>query len=110
MCSDFWFDCGFREQVTSVAARSVFAFFASLLLCGTVAAVHVNEGDKVKAGQLLLELDPEKRQFAAEQAQQQVQHALAALKEAQPKLQRRRNLAEQETITGDQLPGSIAAA
>lgn len=68
-------------------------------LSGTVTAVHVNEGEPVKAGQLLLELDPEKRQFAVEQAQQQIQHAQAALKEAQLKLQRRRNLAEKKTIS-----------
>jgi len=56
-------------------------------LSGTVTAVHINEGDRVGAGQLLLELDPQKRQFAVEQAQQHVQHAQAALKEAQLKLQ-----------------------
>lgn len=78
-------------------------------LSGTVAAVHVNEGDRVKAGQLLLELDPEKRQFAAEQAQQLVQHALAALKEARLKLQRRRNLAEQETISKEVLDSAQLA-
>ncbi|MEZ5573934.1 MAG: biotin/lipoyl-binding protein [Halioglobus sp.] len=48
-------------------------------LSGTVSAVHVNEGDQVKAGQLLLELDPQKRQLGAEQAEQQVQRARAAL-------------------------------
>jgi RND family efflux transporter MFP subunit len=68
-------------------------------LSGTVTAVHINEGDRVKTGQLLLELDPEKRQFALEQAQQQVQHAEAALKEARLKLQRRRDLADKETIS-----------
>tara|TARA_B110000503_G_scaffold30329_2_gene49105 strand:+ start:8754 stop:9803 length:1050 start_codon:yes stop_codon:yes gene_type:complete len=68
-------------------------------LSGTVTAVYINEGDRVKTGQLLLELDPEKRRFALEQAQQQVQHAEAALKEARLKLQRRRDLAEKETIS-----------
>ncbi len=78
-------------------------------LSGTVAAVHVNEGDRVNAGQLLLELDPEKRRFAVEQAQQQVQHAEAALKEARLKLQRRRNLAEQETIAREALDSAQLA-
>mgnify|MGYP003666821182 CR=1 FL=1 len=78
-------------------------------LSGTVSAVYVNEGDRVKAGQLLLELDPEKRQFAVEQAQQRVQHALAALKEARLKLQRRRNLAEQETISKEVLDSAQLA-
>lgn len=78
-------------------------------LSGTVAAVHVNEGDRVKAGQLLLELDPRKRQLAVEQADQQVQHANAALKEAQLKLQRRRNLSAQETISREDLDSAQLA-
>lgn len=78
-------------------------------LSGTVSAVHVNEGDSVQAGQLLLELDPQKREFAAEQAQQQVQHAEAELKEARLKLQRRRNLAEQETISEEVLDSAQLA-
>lgn len=78
-------------------------------LSGTVAAVHINEGDRVKAGQLLLELDPQKRQFAVDQAQQHVQHAQAALKEAQLKLQRRRNLSEQETISKEDLDSAQLA-
>jgi membrane fusion protein, multidrug efflux system len=72
-------------------------------LFGTVSAVHVNEGDRVKLGQLLLELDPQKRQLAVQQMNQQVQHAEAALKEARQKLQRRRNLAAQETISKEVL-------
>lgn len=84
-------------------------------LSGTVAAVHINEGDRVTSGQLLLELDPQKRQFAVEQARQQVQHTQAALKEAQLKLQRRRNLAEKKTISAEavdsaQLAADLAAA
>ena len=78
-------------------------------LSGTVAAVHINEGDRVVAGQLLLELDPQKRQFAVEQAQQHVRHAQAALKEAQLKLQRRRNLSEQETISKEDLDSAQLA-
>ena len=78
-------------------------------LSGTVVAVHVNEGDRVEAGDLLLELDPQKRQFAVEQARQQVQHARAALKEAQLKLQRRTNLAERETISKEVLDSAQLA-
>jgi RND family efflux transporter MFP subunit len=78
-------------------------------LSGTVTAVHINEGDRVKAGELLLELDPEKRQFAVEQAEQQVQHAQAALKESRLKLQRRRNLAAQETIAKEALDSAQLA-
>ena len=72
-------------------------------LSGTVRAVHVNEGDPVEAGQLLLELDPQKRQLALQQSEQQVNRTRAALEEAQLKLQRRRNLSEQETISKEVL-------
>ena len=72
-------------------------------LSGTVQAVHVNEGDSVEAGQLLLELDPQKRQLALQQSGQQVNRTRAALEEAQLKLQRRRNLSEQETISQEVL-------
>ena len=72
-------------------------------LSGTVQAVHVNEGDPVEAGQLLLELDPQKRQLALQQSEQQVNRTRAALEEAQLKLQRRRNLSEQETISKEVL-------
>lgn len=72
-------------------------------LSGTVLAVHINEGDKVETGQLLLELDPEKRQLAVKQAENQVQQARASMDEARLRLQRRRNLAQQETISEEVL-------
>ena len=78
-------------------------------LSGTVKAVHVNEGDRVEAGQLLLELDAQKRQFAVQQADQQVERARAALEEARLKLQRRRNLAEKETISQEVLDNAQLA-
>lgn len=85
-------------------------------LSGTVQAVHINEGDSVQRGQLLLELDPQKRQFAVERSEQQVQRARASLEEARLKLQRRRNLAAKETISKEVLDnaqltvdGAIAA-
>jgi membrane fusion protein (multidrug efflux system) len=76
---------------------------------GTVTAVHVNEGDRVQSGQLLLELDPLKRELAVTQAEQQVQRAEAALKEARLKLQRRRNLAAKETISREVLDNAQLA-
>ena len=78
-------------------------------LSGTVQAVHVNEGDPVEAGQLLLELDPQKRQLALQQSEQQVNRTRAALEEAQLKLQRRRNLSEQETISKEVLDNALLA-
>ncbi len=68
-------------------------------LSGTVQAVHVNEGDRIEAGQLLLELDAQKRELALQQASRQVEQTKAALEESRLKLERRRNLAEKETIS-----------
>ena len=78
-------------------------------LSGTVKAVHVNEGDRVKSGQLLLELDSQKQGLALQQAGQQVNGARAALDEARLKLQRRRNLSEQETISKEVLDNALLA-
>ena len=61
------------------------------------------KGTRLKRGQLLLELDPQKRQLALQQSEQQVNRTRAALEEAQLKLQRRRNLSEQETISKEVL-------
>lgn len=68
-------------------------------LSGTVKAVHVNEGDRVVAGQLLMELDAQKRELALQQVKQQAQQARTALQEARQKLERRLNLAERKTIS-----------
>jgi membrane fusion protein, multidrug efflux system len=72
-------------------------------LSGTVLAVHINEGDKVEAGQLLLELDPEKRLLSVKQAENSLEQARAALDEARSRLERRRNLAQKETISEEVL-------
>lgn len=78
-------------------------------LSGTVSAIYVNEGDRVAAAQLLLELDPEKRQIAVQQSDQQVQRAQAALEESRLKLKRRLNLAEKETISKEVLDNAQLA-
>ena len=65
------------------------------------------KGDRVEAGQLLLELDSQKQELALQQAEQQVNGARAALDEARLKLQRRRNLSEQETISKEVLDNAL---
>ena len=72
-------------------------------LGGTVLAVYVSEGDRVEAGQLLLELDPEKRELVLRQARQSAQQARTALDEARLKLERRQELAQLETISKEVL-------
>ncbi|MEH6583396.1 MAG: efflux RND transporter periplasmic adaptor subunit [Halioglobus sp.] len=78
-------------------------------LSGTVIAVHVNEGDRVTIGQLLLALDPEKRELALTQSRRQVEQSKAALEEARLKLNRRRNLAEKDTISEEVLDNAQLA-
>lgn len=78
-------------------------------LSGTVKAVHVSEGDRVEAGQLLLELDAEKRELAVRQARQSAEQARTSLDEARLKLKRRRELAAQETISAEVLDNSRLA-
>lgn len=73
---------------------------------GVVKAVHVDEGDRIKAGQLLLEIDPEKHRLAARRSEQAVQSAQAVLREARLKLQRRRDLAQKESVSEEVLDGA----
>ena len=78
-------------------------------LSGTVSSVHVSEGDRVEAGQLLLELDAEKRELAVRQARQSAEQARTALHEARLKLERRRELANQQTIAEEVLDSARLA-
>tara|TARA_R110000823_G_scaffold27609_3_gene80304 strand:+ start:3996 stop:5114 length:1119 start_codon:yes stop_codon:yes gene_type:complete len=78
-------------------------------LSGTVSAVHVHEGDRVTAGQLLLELDPEKRRLAAREAEQAMQRARTALQDARLKLSRRSDLAERESVSREVLDSAQLA-
>ena len=68
-------------------------------MSGTVARVFVQEGDSVAVGDLLLELDSEKQEYRVAQASQEAQQARALLDEAQLRLQRRKDLADKDTIS-----------
>ncbi|MFK7976340.1 MAG: efflux RND transporter periplasmic adaptor subunit [Halioglobus sp.] len=78
-------------------------------LSGTVASVHINEGDRVQAGQLLLTLDARKRELAQQQVKQQVQQSRTALREARLKLNRRLDLAKKESISKEVLDSAQLA-
>ena len=54
-------------------------------------------------GEIKLELDAEKRRLAVRQAENTVEQARAALDEARLRLERRRNLANRETISEEVL-------
>ena len=72
-------------------------------LSGTVSRVHVDEGDRVAVGQLLLELDAEKSELALRQSEKILEEARAGLYDARQKLERRSNLAASNTISREAL-------
>jgi len=72
-------------------------------MSGTVSRVMVNEGDSVEIGDTLLELDPTKQNLRVTQASQAQEQARAELDEAQLRLKRRLELAEQDTISQEAL-------
>lgn len=78
-------------------------------LSGTVESIHVNEGDRVVAGQLLLTLDARKRELALQQVKQQVERSRTALKEARLKRDRRLDLARSESVSKEILDSARLA-
>lgn len=81
----------------------------SLDFSGVVKRVLVEEGDSVERGQLLLELDTEKQQLRVKQAAEAVQKAQSAMEEARLNLERRRKLAERETVSREVLDNAELA-
>jgi len=78
-------------------------------LSGTVQSIHVNEGDRVTTGQLLLTLDARKRELAVQQVKQQLQRSRTALREARLKRDRRLDLARSESVSKEILDSATLA-
>lgn len=76
---------------------------------GVVKAVHVDEGERIQRGQLLLELDPKKQQLRVQQARQAMERSLAAMDEARLNLERRQQLAEKKTVSREVLDNAKLA-
>ena len=72
-------------------------------LDGELVRVLFTEGERVKAGQLLAEIDPRPYQVALSQAEGQLQENQARLKNAESDLERFRKLAAEGLITGQQV-------
>ncbi len=65
---------------------------------GLVSALEVDAGSRVKAGQLLLQMDPELAQLQARGAEAAAEQAKLALRDARRRLEEARTLAPQQSI------------
>jgi HlyD family secretion protein len=74
---------------------------------GTVRKLHADFNDRVKAGQILLELDPTTFRAQVEQSSGQVMSAEAALKLAQANEARLRGLFEKEYVSREELERAV---
>lgn len=72
-------------------------------VAGELQKLHFKEGDEVKAGQLLAEIDPRSYQASLDQAQGALQRDQAQLKNAQLDLQRYQALLAQDSIASQQV-------
>ena len=81
----------------------------SLDFSATVSAVLVDEGESVTIGQLLIEMDQEKPRLRLQQASESALRAKAAMDEAFLNLQRRKKLAERETVAKEILDNAELA-
>mgnify|MGYP003630781391 CR=1 FL=1 len=70
----------------------------SVATSGLVTAMYVDAGSKVKAGDLLLELDPELAQLQLDSAKAQVEQVGSALKDARRRLEEAQRLIPQRSI------------
>jgi RND family efflux transporter MFP subunit len=72
---------------------------------GKIAALHVEEGDRVQAGDLLAELDVEPLRLALQQARAEAAASAAVLAEIESRLERQRQLSQRGLVA----PAALAA-
>jgi membrane fusion protein (multidrug efflux system) len=81
----------------------------SLDFSGIIKKILVNEGQRVREGQLLVELDQDKLQFKYQQASEYAKQTKFTLDEALLKLERRKALAKKKTVSREVLDNSKLA-
>lgn len=77
-------------------------------ISGELMALHFKEGDEVKAGQLLAQIDPRSYQAAADQARGTLMRDQALLRNARLDLQRYQELKAQDSIASQQVDTQAA--
>lgn len=72
-------------------------------VAGLISALHVDAGDRVATGDLLLELDPELSEIAVKRAQASATQAREALADTRRRLNEFRTLADQNSVAASQV-------
>lgn len=72
-------------------------------VAGEVTSIAVEEGDAVEAGQVLLEIDPERRQLEVADAEARLAEARASVAEAEREVERIRGLRKRDAASQAQL-------
>ena len=81
----------------------------SAQVAGKIVRLHVKEGDRVKRGQLLVELDPERYIASVQQAESRLLAAKANEKKAHSELLRTKQLFERKLVSKAELEAAEAA-
>lgn len=76
---------------------------------GEITEVHAEEGDPVAEGDLVLAIDPERRELERDRARARVEEARAAVREQEREVARVRVLAEQEVASETRLDSAETA-
>ena len=94
------------QAIGTMSARATAVVRAKV--SGELMALHFKEGQQVKAGQLLAEIDPRSYQAALGQVQGNLQRDQALLRNAQLDLQRYKDLLAQDSIASQQVDTQAA--
>lgn len=98
-----------REQISAIGTMNARATaVVRARVSGELLALHFREGDEVRAGQLLAEIDPRSYQAALDQAQGNLQRDQALLHNARIDLQRYQGLLAQDSIASQQVDTQAA--